>query len=207
MARPAFRCAVKLHELGIPCLVTTGKAPSFPMPDLALGCGSIRSARTISSARSAPPRTICAAAGRAPAPGRPGNLRLYPRSKRGPRPRPRPCSRRPTAPAPGGPCGPRRPGLARRPARHRVRLTISGSVPPRSKVDLAFEHASGTEPFSQDRVVERRRRSARPARPRPDAEAQGSEPPIMVAQRLPGQRYSGSPPPRYWRRSAPYCRA
>ena len=33
-----FPVAVKLHELGVPCLFTTGKAPSFPMPDLALGC-------------------------------------------------------------------------------------------------------------------------------------------------------------------------
>jgi CheY-like chemotaxis protein len=33
-----FSVAVKLHELGVPCLFTTGKAPSFPMPDLALGC-------------------------------------------------------------------------------------------------------------------------------------------------------------------------
>ena len=32
-----FPVAVKLHELGVPCLFTTGKAPSFPMPDLALG--------------------------------------------------------------------------------------------------------------------------------------------------------------------------
>ena len=33
-----FSVAVKLHELGIPCLFTSGKAPEFPMPDLALGC-------------------------------------------------------------------------------------------------------------------------------------------------------------------------
>lgn len=33
-----FPVAVRLQELGIPCLFTTGKAPSFPMPDLALGC-------------------------------------------------------------------------------------------------------------------------------------------------------------------------
>ena len=29
---------MKLHDLGVLCLFTTGKAPSFPMPDLALGC-------------------------------------------------------------------------------------------------------------------------------------------------------------------------
>ncbi len=33
-----FPVAVKLHELGVLCLFTTGKAPSFPMPDLAIGC-------------------------------------------------------------------------------------------------------------------------------------------------------------------------
>jgi DNA-binding NarL/FixJ family response regulator len=33
-----FSVAVKLGELGVHCLFTTGKAPSFPMPDLALGC-------------------------------------------------------------------------------------------------------------------------------------------------------------------------
>ena len=33
-----FSVAVKLGEAGIPCLFATGKAPAFPMPDLALGC-------------------------------------------------------------------------------------------------------------------------------------------------------------------------
>jgi DNA-binding NarL/FixJ family response regulator len=33
-----FTVAVKLNELGVPSLFTTGKAPAFPMPDLALGC-------------------------------------------------------------------------------------------------------------------------------------------------------------------------
>ena len=33
-----FSVAAKLNELGIPCLFTSGKAPSFPMTDLALGC-------------------------------------------------------------------------------------------------------------------------------------------------------------------------
>ena len=32
-----FGVAAKLNELGIPCLFTSGKAPSFPLPDLALG--------------------------------------------------------------------------------------------------------------------------------------------------------------------------
>jgi len=33
-----FSVAVKLNELGVACLFTTGKAPPFAMPDLALGC-------------------------------------------------------------------------------------------------------------------------------------------------------------------------
>ena len=33
-----FSVAVKLNEMGIACLFTTGKAPTFPMADLALGC-------------------------------------------------------------------------------------------------------------------------------------------------------------------------
>lgn len=33
-----FSVAAKLGEMGVSCLFTTGKAPSFPLPDLALGC-------------------------------------------------------------------------------------------------------------------------------------------------------------------------
>jgi len=33
-----FSVAAKLNELGVACLFTSGKAPSFPVPDLALGC-------------------------------------------------------------------------------------------------------------------------------------------------------------------------
>lgn len=33
-----YSVAAKLHELGVPCLFTTGKAPEFPLPDLAIGC-------------------------------------------------------------------------------------------------------------------------------------------------------------------------
>ncbi len=33
-----FSVAVRLNDLGVPCLFVTGKAPSFPMPDLAFGC-------------------------------------------------------------------------------------------------------------------------------------------------------------------------
>jgi CheY-like chemotaxis protein len=33
-----FSVAARFGELGIPCLFTSGKAPPFPIPDLALGC-------------------------------------------------------------------------------------------------------------------------------------------------------------------------
>lgn len=33
-----FSVAVRLGDFSIPCLFVTGKAPGFPMPDLALGC-------------------------------------------------------------------------------------------------------------------------------------------------------------------------
>jgi hypothetical protein len=33
-----FSVAARLNDLGIPCLFVSGKAPNFPMPDLALGC-------------------------------------------------------------------------------------------------------------------------------------------------------------------------
>lgn len=33
-----FAVAAKLNDLGVPCLFTTGSAPDFPLPDLALGC-------------------------------------------------------------------------------------------------------------------------------------------------------------------------
>ena len=33
-----FAVAVRLHDLDVPCLFVSGKAPSFAMPDLALGC-------------------------------------------------------------------------------------------------------------------------------------------------------------------------
>ena len=37
-ATTGFSVAVRLNYLGVPCLFVSGKAPSFPMPDLALGC-------------------------------------------------------------------------------------------------------------------------------------------------------------------------
>src|SRR5690349_4200854 len=33
-----FSVAVRLNDLGVPCLFVSGKAPRFPMPDLAIGC-------------------------------------------------------------------------------------------------------------------------------------------------------------------------
>ena len=33
-----FSVAAKFTEMGVPCLFTSGKAPSFPIADLALGC-------------------------------------------------------------------------------------------------------------------------------------------------------------------------
>ncbi|HEY1604723.1 MAG TPA: response regulator [Allosphingosinicella sp.] len=33
-----FSVAARLHERGIACLFTTGNAPGFPVPDLAIGC-------------------------------------------------------------------------------------------------------------------------------------------------------------------------
>lgn len=37
-ATSGYSVAAKLHEIGVPCLFTTGKAPGFPVPDLAIGC-------------------------------------------------------------------------------------------------------------------------------------------------------------------------
>ncbi len=33
-----FSAAVRLSDFDVPCLFVTGRAPGFPMPDLALGC-------------------------------------------------------------------------------------------------------------------------------------------------------------------------
>jgi CheY-like chemotaxis protein len=73
-----FSVAVRLHELGIPCLFTSGKAPSFPMPDLALGClikpfsedDLVRALKTAED-------MLRGREGLRLRPGRPGNLRLY----------------------------------------------------------------------------------------------------------------------------------
>lgn len=71
-----FSVAAKLAEMEIPCLFTSGKAPSFPIPDLALGClvkpfseedlvRALKAAEDIVRGRERL------------RPSRPGNLRLY----------------------------------------------------------------------------------------------------------------------------------
>ena len=37
-ATTGFPVAVRLNDLGVACLLVSGKAPRFPMPDLAIGC-------------------------------------------------------------------------------------------------------------------------------------------------------------------------
>lgn len=37
-ATSGYSVAARLHDKGVACLFTTGRAPSFPLPDLALGC-------------------------------------------------------------------------------------------------------------------------------------------------------------------------
>jgi CheY-like chemotaxis protein len=73
-----FSVAVKLHELGIPCLFTTGKAPSFPMPDLALGClVKPFSEDDLVRALKAAEDSLRGRGSLRLRPGRRGNLRLY----------------------------------------------------------------------------------------------------------------------------------
>ncbi len=73
-----FSVAVKLHEMGIPCLFTSGKAPSFPMPDLALGClVKPFSEDDLVRALKAAEDNLRGREGLRLRPARPGNLRLY----------------------------------------------------------------------------------------------------------------------------------
>lgn len=71
-----FSVAAKFTELGIPCLFTSGKAPAFPLRDLALGCllkpfSEEDLVRALKAAEDL-------LKGRAPVrPRRPENLRLY----------------------------------------------------------------------------------------------------------------------------------
>jgi CheY-like chemotaxis protein len=37
-ATSGYSVAARLHDRGVACLLTTGRAPGFPLPDLALGC-------------------------------------------------------------------------------------------------------------------------------------------------------------------------
>ncbi len=71
-----FSVAAKLGELGIPCLFTTGSAPSFPLPDLALGClakpfSEEDLVRTLKAAEDMLRGRECLR------PSRPSNLRIY----------------------------------------------------------------------------------------------------------------------------------
>jgi CheY-like chemotaxis protein len=76
-----FSVAAKLGELGIPCLFTTGSAPSFPLPDLAIGClakpfSEEDLVRTLKAAEDMLRGRECLR------PSRPSNLRIY--SEEGP---------------------------------------------------------------------------------------------------------------------------
>jgi CheY-like chemotaxis protein len=113
-----FSVAVKLHDLGVLCLFTTGKAPSFPMPDLALGClvkpfsedDLVRALKTAED-------MLRGREGLRLRAGRPDNLRLCRGSAGGARRRSRPAAdARPLRRA-ARPEGPGGPPLARRPAR------------------------------------------------------------------------------------------
>ena len=71
-----FSVAAKLGELGIPCLFTTGSAPSFSLPDLALGClakpfSEEDLVRTLTAAEDMLRGRECLR------PSRPSNLRIY----------------------------------------------------------------------------------------------------------------------------------
>ena len=71
-----FSVAARLREVGVACLFTSGKAPSFPIPDLALGClvkpfseeDLVRALKTAEDLLRGRERVR---------PSRPGNLRLY----------------------------------------------------------------------------------------------------------------------------------
>ena len=71
-----FSVAAKLAERSIACLFTSGKAPSFPLPDLALGC-LLKPFTEEDLVRARTAAEYCMR-GRAPLrPRRPANLRLY----------------------------------------------------------------------------------------------------------------------------------
>jgi CheY-like chemotaxis protein len=78
-----FAVAAKLREEGVPCLFTTGRAPSFPIPDLALGClHKPFSEEDLVRAMKAAEDLL---KGREPLrPSRPANLRIYADEQPGP---------------------------------------------------------------------------------------------------------------------------
>ena len=149
-----FSVAVKLHDLGVLCLFTTGMAPSFPMPDLALGClvkpfsedDLVRALKTAED-------MLRGREGLRLRPGRPDNLQALCRGgARRPRRRSRACCRRPTAPrAAARPQGAGGPPLARRPAQR--------GLPQRSGPELA-ELRAPAPPRSRRRSGFRARRAA-----------------------------------------------
>ena len=59
-----FSVAARLNDLGVPCLFVSGKAPRFPMPDLAIGCLMKPFTARTSTARWLRPRTCFVAARR-----------------------------------------------------------------------------------------------------------------------------------------------
>jgi DNA-binding NarL/FixJ family response regulator len=71
-----FAVASKLGDLGIPCLFTSGKAPDFPMPDLALGC-LVKPFSEEDLARALKAAEDIIRGRERVRPSRPSNLRLY----------------------------------------------------------------------------------------------------------------------------------
>ena len=71
-----FSVAAKFTEMGIPCLFTSGKAPDFPLRDLALGCllKPFSEEDLVRALKAAEDRLKGRERVR---PSRPGNLRLY----------------------------------------------------------------------------------------------------------------------------------
>ena len=82
-ATSGFSVAVRLNDLGVPCLFVSGKAPRFPMPDLALGCLMSYSSKlpgsssTVSRSRAVSrPLACCAAIRFSPPPRRASSRRF-----------------------------------------------------------------------------------------------------------------------------------
>jgi CheY-like chemotaxis protein len=73
-----FSVAARLHDLGVACLFTSGKAPDFPMPDLAFGClVKPFTEEDLVRALGMAEDMLRGREGLRLRPGRPGNLRLF----------------------------------------------------------------------------------------------------------------------------------